>query len=338
MPKKRPGQHQTRTLTDTLMARSTTVVVGSIPGTATPVVKGEPDTSTVEARLLTDPSVVWVGTHEAADWKARWGTGTDTWTSNQTVADYPARATRGKALRITHVPGTTNGFGAHRSFALMGIPDMEEAYFRYRVNFEDFAFINLAGKGGGKLPGLAGKMGTMPTYDSKVGSGGQRFLGNTYLTTSNYLTADGWSGRILWEKDKGLQSYLYIPDAAHLGTTGDPTQHQSYFGYHARLKTFIGSSVNATVNPTGWNDIELHYKLNDPGLANGVFEMWLNGVKGLSLSTLVYRTETGPQMKITQIYDANVYGGTSADSPDSTTYSYLDDYVISSSYIGPRSD
>jgi sugar lactone lactonase YvrE len=312
------------------------VIPPEVPGEPPSTILGEPDDGEVEPRLLTDPHVLLVITHESTDWKTKFGTGTDTHLANQTVTSTGTPSgTAGKALRIKTPAGELNGYGAHRNFALAGLADLEEAYFRYRVNFSQHTFMNSTGDGGGKLPGLAGKAGTMPTYDSKVGSGGQRYNGSTQLTTSNYLTADGWSARLLWQKDRGLSSYLYVPDPSHIG---DVKSGGSYFGWSNRVKTSVGGSTNALFHATNWNDVEVRIKLNTISgstiNADGIYEVWLNGVKGLSMSNIIFRRSAN--VKITQVYDACTFGGGSGDAPDSDDYVWFDDYVIGNGYIGPK--
>jgi hypothetical protein len=89
-----------------------------------------------------------------------------------------------------------------------------------------------------------------------------------------------------------------------------------------------------------WNMIEVHYRMNTPGVEDGLFEGWLyntdypNGVRGAYHDDVQYRDAEHPDLAINQMLQAHYYGG--RVGPMSEQHMYFDDFVISSAPIGPR--
>ncbi len=308
-------------------------------------IKGEPHTATVEQRLLSDQNVLWVSTFEDSNWRDLWGFGTFNHESNISVNTFGSNTDQGKALRGRTVAGQANGFGGHANFVNMGpgsgagIAEQEEAYLRYRVNFPtDYVWVNPNDGGHGKLPGLAGK--ATGGADWAVSAGGRRWNGTTAIKRLEDLgTADGWSARLLWQKDMGASVYLYAPNQ-YGRVTGTPgTDSFRAFGRAVRLKVdpYNSSSSNMKFN-TGWNTIEQYVKMNTPGQANGELKIWMNGKLGLHMTNVMYRSSQRPNLKITQIFWSWFYGGPQNDYPHKDSYIYFDDVVISKAPIGPRTD
>lgn len=311
---------------------------------ANPNLKGE--VATAESSLVANPNVLWVGNYGSGEsnYRTLWGTTGDTHVANQSVADYSAVVGAGKNLtfRGKTVAYQSNGYGRYHYFDSMGLANgFEEAYLRYRVFFpSDYPWINSNGGGGGKLPGFAGKVGT--TNRTKIPSGGNRFIGSTTCTTSNWLNADCFSARMLWLKDKRLNTYMYVPDNAHKGGASST----SYFGWATSTKVAIGSNTNFTFTPGQWHTIEQRVKMNTVGSANGIFECWVDGIKRLSVTNLIYRGSANPTLKANCIYDSWFYGGPQAtydsngnlislgDAPETDSFIYFDDWALGSAYIG----
>lgn len=296
--------------------------------------KGEPTTATVEPRLLSDPNVVWVGTWESTDWKARHGVGSFDNAGNTSVLSPTTTGTRGKTLSGRTPARTRDGFSYHASFDRAGFGFYDELYFRYRVLFPSwYQWKNGRGGGGGKLPGLAGKStggNTTNLLDKRVGSGGRRYNGTTEVTRSNLGDADGWSARLLWEKDGGLSSYIYAVSPV------GPSSEKSYFGYAVRCKTSIGSSTNKLFSRGAWNTVEMRVRMNTPGVNNGIFQVWMNGSLCIDLKSVQWRSAKRTTLRITQMYTAWFYGGGTSDFPDNDSRIYIDDAVLSKAYVGPR--
>lgn len=327
----------TKRLLATLLLTST--VAGALGLTVTSAnasstVAGEADTSTVERRLLDDPDVLWVGTWDSADWQKRHGVGSFGNSVNTAVGDFTAGGS-GNQLRAKASSGSTNGFFYHANLASAGVGELDEAYYRYRVYFPaDYVWQNATGGGHGKLPGLAGKIAGGP--DSRVGSGGRRWNGSTEITAANLDDQDSWSARLLWMKDGGLSTYLYVPDPDHLG----PASANSYFGYATRCKVEPGNtrSSNKLFNKGAWNTVEQHVRMNTPGQSDGIFELWMNGELCVRMTDVRFRSARHPDVRISQQYVTWFYGGPTTDAPDRDSYIHFDDAVLSRSYIGPRAD
>jgi len=108
---------------------------------------------------------------------------------------------------------------------------------------------------GGKLPGLAG--------------GGSRFTGGRKPDAGG-----GWSARYMWRRRGELELYLYHPDMP--GEWG----HRHPLGLRAE--------------PGRWYELAQHVVVNDPGEANGVIDVWVDGRHQLRVDGLRLRgTERG---------------------------------------------
>ena len=305
---------------------------GATPTTARSLVdiKGEPGSATVEARLLRDPDVLWVGTWETTDWPNLHGAGSFRDVDNTTIGDFGLGGA-GRSLRARTPKGNRQGFGYHASFERAGIGALDDVHYRYRVFFpDDYVWRNRRGGGGGKLPGLAGKA---PGGDEeKVGAGGQRWNGATEVGRRDVADADGWSARLLWNKDRTLATYLYAP-----WPVGLPSR-RSWFGYSqtCRADPHDRESTKLELRSGAWNTIELHVRMNTPGHRDGVFELWLNGRRCVDRVDIEYRSAAHPDLRITEQYVTWFYGGPPSDAPDRDATIYFDDAVLSRSYIGPR--
>lgn len=310
-----------------------TVVQGG-PAHATTAVKGESTTSTVEPRLLSDPNVVWVGTWERSDWRTLHGVGTFQNSAHTATPSLTDSGARGRALSGLTPRGQLQGFGYNASLDRNGVGFRDELYFRYRVLFRStYQWTNSGGGGGGKLPGLAGKLtggSTADNLDTKVGSGGRRWNGSNEVYRSNLADADGFSARLLWLKDGGLASYVYAQYP--LG----PPSSTSYFGATTRCKTSIGSSENKFFQKGTWNTVEQRVRMNTPGVRNGILQVWMNGTLCIDLRDVMWRSSKRTTLKITQMYMTWYYGGGSTDAPSNDSYVFIDDAVLSRAYIGPR--
>jgi len=305
--------------------------------------KGEQNTSTVEPRLLSDPDVLFVGTFEDSNWKDLWGFGTFNNQSNTVVSTFAGISDQGNAMRGVTPANQQNGFGGAASFVNMGpgtgtgIGEQEEVYFRYRVNFpSEYIWTNTGGGGHGKLPGLAGK--ATGGADWAVGGGGKRWNGTSMINKlSDLPKADGWSARMLWQKDRGLSVYLYTPNKYGVVSGTEGTDTFRAFGKAIRVKDdpYNSSSANMKFN-TGWNTVEEYVKMNTPGQADGVLKIWMNGKLGLHITDVMFRGAERPNLKTTQLFWTWFYGGPPSDYPHADSYVYFDDAVVSRSYIGPR--
>jgi hypothetical protein len=290
-------------------------------------IKGEPTSSTAESRLATSTSVLWMGTWESSNWQTLHGVGSFNNSGNTSVGSYGGP---GRSLRATAPAGSTQGFGYMGGFDRMGIGARDEVYYRYRVYFpSSYVWTNSSGRGGGKLPGLAGKDGG---DERRVGAGGKRWNDSSEIYRSNLSYADEWSARVMWGKDRSASTYLYAQSP--LG----PQSSNSYFGHveYCRTRPNDNTSSRVLFKPGAWNTVELRVKMNTAGSSNGIMQLWLNGYLCVDHRDVQYRSSRRPGLRITQQYVTWYYGGPSADAPSSNSWLLMDDAVLSRSYIGPR--
>ena len=86
------------------------------------------------------------------------------------------------------------------------------------------------------------------------------------------------------------------------------------------------SNWSTTLRKGSWNTIELHYKLNTPGQNNGLFEGYLNGVRGVRLTDVQYRDSKHPTLRINQLFFASFFGGPTSNRTDERWY--FDDVMV----------
>jgi hypothetical protein len=233
------------------------------------------------------------------------------------VAPAPTGGT-GQALRV-RVGGTPRdtgrwGVDLRGDFASMGLgAGVEEAYLRYRVYFP----VGFDFQKGGKLPGLSGLSPGQPA--------GSTSAGGTYDESS-------FSARIMWKQrvegtGGGVISYMYVKQADGQSISDDTGR---FIGISPRWTWGAEESdPYAAFEEGAWNLVELYYRLNTPGQADGVHQAWLNGRPALALDDVEYRTAANPGLKINQLFFAVFYGGWEvAETPYDI---WIDDVAI-----GPR--
>jgi hypothetical protein len=203
----------------------------------------------------------------------------------------------GKALRIKVDRGGHYGANILYRFKDHIGAEPEQIYFRYYLRFAD----DWDPKRGGKLPGISG------TYN-RAGWGGRPSNGT-----------NGWSARGLF---KG-QSEGRTP--------------VGYYCYHADMKGRYGSGWTWQRDRLGylannrWYCIEQYAKMNTPGKNDGILRGWVDGKAAFEKTDI--RMREVDALKIEAVW-LNVYlGGTWTSQSDH--HLYIDDVVISRSYIGP---
>lgn len=179
----------------------------------------------------------------------------------------------------------------------------EEAYFRYYLMLSPGANIS----GGGKLPGFAG------TYN-KAGWGGR---GN-----------DGYEG---WSARGAFYASIDNPDSPWVGhmPIGSYLYEADQDRKYGRILPW-GNPLS-TISPGRWYCIEQRLKLNTPGDSDGILEVWVDGVKILSETALMFRKSS--ELKIEKVWFNYYFGG--VDKPKFPFNIYMDNIVIASEYIGP---
>jgi hypothetical protein len=120
---------------------------------------------------------------------------------------------------------------------------------------------------GGKLPGL---------YGGIVTSGGDIPDGT-----------NGWSTRLMWREEGQGEVYAYLPTSTVHGTS-------------------LGRG-SWRFGPDRWISIEQHVRLNTPGVADGLIEIVVDGVRVLRVSDVVFRSVSS--LKIEGVFFSTFFGG-----------------------------
>lgn len=205
------------------------------------------------------------------------------------VSGNEARNSQGQALRITLLKGASGcvtdkdciNWKPHIGAQL------DSLYYSYWVKFPaNFDFVR-----GGKLPGIG-------SFEPRVG--GMKPNGN-----------DGWSVRVMWDKDGKLGQYVYHPD--------QPRNFGEFFAWDM-----------PPLEQDRWYQLKTLVRLNTPGKRDGVITSWLNGKLVLDKHDLRFRN--GSDLKIERFLFAVFFGGTGAEwAPKRDTLLYLDDFNLSAS-------
>lgn len=196
------------------------------------------------------------------------------------------QAFQGKALRINYLKGVSGCTKNNQCVNWKPKFDGEftTLYYGYRFKFPiGFPFVK-----GGKLPGIGG--GTSNT--------------NGHKPTGN----DGWSVRMMWQKDGSLVQYIYHPD--------QPRRFGDFIPFDMQPLT-LGK----------WHTLQTRVTLNQAGKKNGIIRTWLDGKIVLDLRNMRFRN--GKNLKIDRFLFALFYGGQGREwAPPYNSYSYIDDVRV----------
>ena len=215
----------------------------------------------------------------------------------------------GSSLAISYPKGTRGSKACGAQWRLNLDGDHEELYLSYRVKFESgFDFVR-----GGKLPGLGG--GTTPT-------------GNDTADGEN-----GWTARMMWKTgfkgnagspQQSQSNIICYAQYAQSGPNNDGKKEDSSYLMNSRWS-------RSQLKAGNWYQITQRIKLNEPGQANGVIQIWLDGKQVLNETTILFRTSNN--LKIDIFYFSTFFGGGNdwATSKDETVY--FDDFVISKTRV-----
>lgn len=142
---------------------------------------------------------------------------------------------------------------------------------------------------GGKLPGL---------YGGRVTSG-RKIPDGT----------NGFSTRYMWRTNGAAEVYAYLPTSVAHGTS-------------------LGRGD--WVWPTDvWTEVQQHVRLNTPGHADGVVQVWLNGVQVLNQTDLTFRSSA--DLQIDGLFFSTFFGGGDATwATPRDQYTDFADFTVSS--------
>jgi hypothetical protein len=211
--------------------------------------------------------------------------------------------------------GSRWGIDLRHDFDEMGVGPREEVYFSYDVYFpEDFEFI-----GDGKLGGLAGITdGLEPLETSSGGDYDER----------------SFSVRPMWKRDRGVVMYLYARSAD--GRDFDNPEHFG-FGIPVPFVDADGSESDIFA-PDTWHRVEQRVRLNTPGETDGIYELWIDGHKGVSVDDVQYRTEAHPDLQINQLFTSWFFGGGAEEFPTRVNVAYSDSWALTTGLLGVDPD
>lgn len=186
----------------------------------------------------------------------------------------------------------------------------------------------------GKLPGL---MGVRPGFSPWTPAGGTSDLDGGH-------NSNQWASRVMWQPDRSLITYLDVVHAAgrfhedNLDTTGQMVPLSVRFLQGATATSPASDGTRLTLVPGAWNLLEQEVVLNTPGVNDGVFRGWVNGALGVDLRDVQYRATGRADVLINEFNLAWFHGGGIADYPTRLAEVWFDDFVLSKSYIGERTD
>lgn len=210
-----------------------------------------------------------------------------------------------------------------------------ELFFRYYIKLAAGYQCSIEGK---KLPGLAGRYGwwnSVGYYQFTAGNGGGATKG-TYEPAGGY---SGWSMRAL----------------ASIGPADDNPYKASVspltYAYHAAMPGPYGDNWTwgndgsgvPLLEPDRWYCIEQHAKMNSVvgpfdqygngvGVADGVLEVWVDGIKVFAKTDVVFRKNLA--IGIDEVWLDHYHGGT---VPAEADHGFaMTGVVVARKYIGPR--
>ena len=204
-----------------------------------------------------------------------------------------------KSLRISVDRGENYGSSLNYRFIDAGMDEPTELYARYYLRFDDSWNVI---KGGGKLPGPAGRY-------NRGGWGGRTSDGT-----------NGWSARM-----KFGRSWF---DSDHIDV--------GYYTYHANMSGKYGDIMHwskdnrGTLQKNRWYCIETYVKLNTIGNSDGILRGWVDGYLAMEDENITFRTSS--DLKVEEFW-INIYYGGGWQAPNNM-HLYIDNLVLSTHRIG----
>jgi len=220
----------------------------------------------------------------------------DTWIDWRTADDANTDIVpgyHGNGLAVTIPPNQRRGTGPH-----FRLPDgVEEAWFRYHLRLDSWNAIT-----SGKLPGFAGApnstaKGCLPSTPEQP----------------------GWSARLQFDP---VGSDGAAPGQVPLG----------YYVYHVDQPGSCGETMlwdaAAHLDQHRWYCIEGHVRLNQPGVADGLLESWVDGVPAFSQDGLQFRRAEEGWLAVRTFW-LDIYFGGSTIPNDRNLNLRIDDLELS---------
>lgn len=202
----------------------------------------------------------------------------------------------GSSLRVMYPQGKVDSKESGAQWRGNLQSEHTELYVSYWVKFENGFDFTL----GGKLPGLAG--------------------------SENISTNDNeFSGKLMWRQNGNVEFYL------HPTSSGVDGSSESDAG---KIRGWWDQGGQVSLRKGRWEYIEIYYKLNTPGSANGIMKGWVNGVQRGQKNNVEFRGAAEDQVKLNQLFFSTFFGGNQTYAPLSNQYAWFDDFRVSTSRIG----
>jgi hypothetical protein len=221
----------------------------------------------------------------------------------------------GSSMRVMYPKGqiTSGTSGIQISIPLSNDPKInlfaaDALYFSYWFKLGPGFELNC----GGKMPGLAG---------SQVGNDDNK----------------RWSGRWMFRYGGSLQFYM------HYAGKADNDDQVTLFDWGSLVRPNADPPCSDEVwtpylRTNVWHHIEMRYKLNTPGRADGELEGWLDGTAAHFLKTGIndYRIPgISDDITLNSIFFSTFYGGSKPYfAPTKDVYAWFDEFRVSTRRIG----
>jgi len=82
------------------------------------------------------------------------------------------------------------------------------------------------------------------------------------------------------------------------------------------------------INPGTWYKITARFKMNSPGVLNGICQVWINDTLVMNHTNIGYRSSTQSGMGMKQATITPVFGGSSGIFKTQTDYQWYDRFII----------
>lgn len=199
-------------------------------------------------------------------------------------------------LRVKAVQGSEHGYKFMTRFGHIGVPQQTEVYMKYELFLPSTANMSYRGK----LPGLGGLPDSQGGWYTSTGGNMKQDSFSVRLhprPTTDYSVGYPWFDAYIYAWHANGKYYGAVDQwGLKVPITGDLSHS------HTSKKTI-------RIPQGRWFPVQMRVKLNTPGVNNGVLEMWIDGVKGVSLSDVQWN-KSGVSTNINQIV-----GNTFANSP-----------------------
>jgi hypothetical protein len=227
----------------------------------------------------------------------------------------------GKALRSL-IDATRYSTGCSHHFYAPKYNDnalLDEVYMRYYVRLgADYH----GSTDGGKMPGIASQQ----WYD------GQLLCGGSGTTCAG--GGKGWTLRGGFNMNNDVNNPVYPRVLLHT------------YAYHAQQAGGYGDiwtwGARGLVELEKWTAVEWHVKVNTPGIANGVLQVWVDGLLAMDRQDIILRGDES-------VWDARLMNNMLINSAPWIVHFYggkeppyvrdhtalFDNFVMAKSYIGP---